>query len=123
MNKTLFNLGFLILAIILSISCKKDETNIASIGVTIIPERIILNVGMTDTLTASIDPEDATNKNVSGFLTKNETVPINPCIPEVNKIVGTNPIIIQHKKAKILITTLITDMRRENVLSISDSSF
>ncbi len=65
----------------------------------------------------------ATNKNVSGFLTKNETVPINPCIPEVNKIVGTYPIIIQHKKAKILIKTLIMDMRRENVLSISDSSF
>ncbi len=65
----------------------------------------------------------ATNKNVRGFLTKNETVPINPCIHELNKIVGTYPIIIQHKKAKMLIITLITDLRREKVLSISQSSF
>ncbi|AEG18132.1 hypothetical protein MSWAN_1113 [Methanobacterium paludis] len=66
--------------------------------------------------------KNATNKNIIGFLTKNENVPINSCIPDVNISVGEIPIKIHNKKAKKPAIILITPLRGENILFICEES-
>ena len=58
---------------------------------------------------------NATNKNMTGYLTKNENTPMNSCILDENIIVGDKPIKIHSTNAMKPNIILRTALRRENV--------
>ena len=104
MRKNLFRHVALLAAAILSMasfwSCKKDELpdSIAVIGVSLDKRSITITVGSTETLTATIEPEDADNQNITWASDNPEVATVN----EKGKVTGI-------KAGKAVITVITED--------------
>ena len=104
MRKNLFRHVVLLAAAILSMasfwSCKKNELpdSIAVIGVSLDKTSITITVGSTETLTATIEPEDADNQNITWASDNPEVATVN----EKGKVTGI-------KAGKAVITVITED--------------
>ena len=104
MRKNLFRHVALLAAAILSMasfwSCKKNELpdSIAVIGVSLDKTSITITVGSTETLTATIEPEDADNQNITWASDNPEVATVN----EKGKVTGI-------KAGKAVITVITED--------------
>ena len=104
MSKNLFRHVALLAAAVLSMtclwSCKKNELpdSIAVIGVSLDKTSITITVDSTETLKATIDPEDADNQNITWTSDNPEVATVN----EKGKVTGV-------KAGKAVITVITED--------------
>ena len=104
MRKNLFRHVALLAAAILSMasfwSCKKNELpdSIAVIGVSLDKTSITITVGSTETIKATIEPEDADNQNITWTSDNPEVATVN----EKGKVTGV-------KAGKAVITVITED--------------
>ena len=102
MRKNLFRHVALLAAAILSMasfwSCKKNELpdSIAVIGVSLDKTSITITVGSTETIKATIEPEDADNQNITWTSDNPEVATVN----EKGKVTGGKDSYLQSNRKR-----------------------